>query len=108
MGFTWTILALVVLLAIAWRYLGSYMVAVFEGRVTWLWAIERPVYRLLGVDPKSEQTWKRYSTSMIVYSGVALLFTYVIFRLQGVLRFNPQHLPAVTPHWPEPHQADDP
>jgi potassium-transporting ATPase potassium-binding subunit len=97
MGFAWTIVALVVLLAIAWRYLGSYMVAVFEGRVTWLSAVERPIYRLLGVDQKSEQSWKRYSTSMIVYSGIALLVTYVIFRLQGVLPFNPQHLPAVTP-----------
>jgi potassium-transporting ATPase potassium-binding subunit len=97
MGFTWTIVALVVLLAIAWRYLGSYMVAVFEGRVTWLAAVERPIYRLLGVNPKSEQTWKRYSISMIVYSGVALLVTYLIFRLQGVLPFNPQHLPALAP-----------
>ncbi len=97
MGFAWTIVALVVLLAIAWRYLGSYMVAVFDGRVHWLSAVERPIYRVIGVDPKSEQTWKRYSISMIVYSGVALLVTYLIFRLQGVLPFNPQHLPAVTP-----------
>jgi potassium-transporting ATPase potassium-binding subunit len=97
MGFAWTIVALVVLLAIAWRYLGSYMVAVFEGRVRWLSAVEQPIYRVIGVDPKSEQTWKRYSISMIVYSGVALLVTYLIFRLQGVLPFNPQHLPAVTP-----------
>jgi potassium-transporting ATPase potassium-binding subunit len=97
MGFTWTIVALVVLLALAWRYLGSYMVAVFEGRVHWLSAVERPIYRLIGVDQKSEQSWKRYSISMIVYSGIALLVTYVIFRLQGVLPFNPQHLPGVTP-----------
>jgi potassium-transporting ATPase potassium-binding subunit len=97
MGFAWTIVALVALLAVAWRYLGSYMVAVFEGRVTWLSAIERPIYHLIGVDPKAEQTWKRYSVALIVFSGVALLVTYVIFRLQGVLPLNPQHLPGVTP-----------
>ena len=97
MTFAWTIVVLVVLLAIAWRFLGSYMVAVFEGRVRWLAAVERPIYRISGVSPDSEQTWKRYSGSMIVFSGVALLVTYVIFRLQGMLPFNPQHLPGVSP-----------
>jgi potassium-transporting ATPase potassium-binding subunit len=97
MGFAWTIVALVVVLAIAWRFLGSYMAAVFEGRVHWLAAVERPVYRLIGVDPESEQSWQRYATSLIMFSAVALGVTYLIFRLQGVLPFNPQHLPAVTP-----------
>jgi potassium-transporting ATPase potassium-binding subunit len=97
MGFGWTIVALIAVLAVAWRFLGSYMAAVFEGRVRWLSFIERPVYLLLGVDPESEQSWRRYATSLIAFSGVALLVTYLIFRLQGVLPFNPQHLPAVTP-----------
>jgi len=97
MTFAWTIVALVICLAIAWRFLGSYMAAVFEGRVRWLAAVERPIYRVVGVNPDSEQTWKRYSASMIVFSGVALLVTYAIFRLQGLLPFNPQHLPGVTP-----------
>ncbi len=97
MGFAWTIVALVVALAIAWRFLGSYMAAVFEGRVRWLAAVERPAYHLIGVDPESEQSWQRYGASLIVFSAVALAVTYLIFRLQGVLPFNPQHLPAVTP-----------
>ena len=33
MGYFWTIVVLLVLLALAWRYLGAYMVAVFEGRI---------------------------------------------------------------------------
>ena len=97
MGFAWTIVVLVVLLAISWRFLGSYMAAVFEGRVRWLSLVERPIYRVAGVDAKSEQTWKRYSASVIIFSGFALLFSYAIFRLQGVLPFNPQHLPGVAP-----------
>ena len=32
MSFAWTIVALVAVLAICWRFLGSYLVAVFEGR----------------------------------------------------------------------------
>jgi potassium-transporting ATPase potassium-binding subunit len=97
MGFAWNIVVLVVLLAISWRFLGSYMAAVFEGRVRWLSLVERPIYRVAGVDQKSEQTWKRYSASVIIFSGLALLFSYAIFRLQGVLPFNPQHLPGVGP-----------
>jgi K+-transporting ATPase ATPase A chain len=97
MSFTWTIVALVVVLAIAWRFLGAYMVSVYEGRTRWLSFIERPIYRIIGVDPQTEQTWQRYGASVIVFSGVALLVTYGIFRLQGSLPFNPQHLPAVPP-----------
>ena len=97
MSFAWTIVALVVVMAIAWRFLGSYMAAVFEGRARWLSAAERPVYRVIGVDPESEQSWQRYGASLIVFSAVTLGVTYLIFRLQGVLPFNPQHLPAVSP-----------
>ena len=97
MTFAWTIVALVVVMAIAWRYLGSYMAAVYEGRTRWLSRVERPIYRVCGVDPANEQSWQRYSVSLIAFSSVALLISYLIFRLQGVLPFNPQHLPAVTP-----------
>ena len=97
MAFAWTIVALVVVMAIAWRFLGSYMAAVFEGRVRWLSFAERVIYRTVGVDPEHEQTSRRYAVSVVVFSGVALGVTYLIFRLQGVLPFNPQHLPAVAP-----------
>ena len=97
MGFAWTIVALIIILLIAWRFLGAYMAAVFQGRVKWLRFLERPVYRITGVDPESEQTWQRYGTSLIIFSAVALGITYAIFRLQEYLPFNPQHLPAVPP-----------
>ena len=97
MGFALTILALVVVLAIAWRFLGAYMAAVFEGRVRWLRLAERPIYRMIGVDPEAEQSWQRYGVSLVIFSAVALGLTYAIFRLQEYLPFNPQHLPAVPP-----------
>src|SRR5579862_2483476 len=97
MNFFWTIVVLVVALALCWRYLGSYMVAVYEGRVHYLGFIERPIYRLLGTSPEKEQTWKRYATSLVVFSGLSLGITYAILRLQGSLPLNPQHLGAVPP-----------
>jgi K+-transporting ATPase ATPase A chain len=95
MQFFWTIFVLVVLLAISWRYLGSYMAAVFEGRVQFLGWFEKPLYRALGTSPEQEQTWKRYAGSLVVFSGVAILLTYLLIRIQGSLPFNPQHLGAV-------------
>ena len=97
MTFFWTIIVLVILLGLAWRFLGAYMVAVFEGRVHYLGFIERPLYRLLGTGPDKEQTWKRYAGALIVFSGVSILITYLIIRVQGSLPLNPQHLGAVPP-----------
>ena len=97
MGFFFTLLALVVLLGLTWRYLGSYMEAVFDGRVHFFGFVERPVYRALRTSPEQEQTWKRYAGAMVVFSAVSLLFTNVILRIQGSLPLNPQHLGAVGP-----------
>ena len=97
MAYAWTIVVLVAALAVSWRYLGSYMAAVFDGRVHWLGFVERPLYRLLGTGPDHEQTWKRYAGALVVFSGVSLLATYLVLRLQGSLPFNPQHLGAVPP-----------
>jgi len=96
-GFTWTIITLVIALGLTWRYLGSYMAAVFGGRVHFLEWAERPVYRLLGTSPQQEQNWKRYAASMIIFSTTAMAITYLIIRIQGSLPFNPQHLDAVSP-----------
>jgi potassium-transporting ATPase potassium-binding subunit len=97
MGFTWTIITLVIALALTWRYLGSYMAAVFDGRVHFLGWAERPVYRLLGTSPEQEQNWKRYASSMVIFSAIAMAITYLIIRLQGSLPLNPQHLSGVSP-----------
>ncbi|MGD0313376.1 MAG: potassium-transporting ATPase subunit KdpA [Acidimicrobiales bacterium] len=98
MGFTWTIITLVIALGLTWRYLGSYMAAVFDGRVHFLGWAERPVYRALGTGPEQEQNWKRYAASMVIFSAAAMGMTYLIIRLQGSLPLNPQQLDA-------PHQA---
>ena len=90
-----TIVTLVIALGLTWRYLGSYMAAVFDGRVHFLAWAERPVYRLLGTSPEKEQNWKRYAASMVIFSAVAMGVTYLLIRLQGSLPLNPQHLGAV-------------
>jgi K+-transporting ATPase ATPase A chain len=96
-GFLWTIVTLVAALAVAWRFLGAYMAAVFDGRVRWLAWLERPVYRLLGTGPDHEQSWKRYAGALLVFSALSILFTYLVLRVQGSLPLDPEHLGAVPP-----------
>jgi K+-transporting ATPase ATPase A chain len=97
MDFFWTILVLAVALGLAWRFLGSYMEAVFDGRVRYLAWLERPFYRLLGTGPELEQNWKRYASSAVIFSGIFLAFGYLLLRIQGLLPLNPQHFGGVPP-----------
>jgi K+-transporting ATPase ATPase A chain len=97
MGFFWTCVALVVVLGLAWRYLGSYMAAVFDGRVTYLAWAERPFYRALNTSPEREQSWQRYAGSTVIFSGVFVGVGYLLLRIQGSLPLNPQHFGAVPP-----------
>ncbi len=97
MGFGITVLVLALVLALLWRPLGAYMARIYGGEMRWLAWLERPVYRAIGVDPSSEQSWKRYAGATVVFSAVSVVFVYLIERLQGVLPLNPQHLPAVPP-----------
>ncbi len=89
-------IALVLLLA---KPMGSYMTRVFERRGTLLDPVlapcERLLYRATGVDPDHEMRWTEYGIAMLVFSAATMLLTYAVERLQALLPFNPQHLPAV-------------
>ena len=74
--------------------IGAFMARLFEGERTFLHPVLRPlerlVYKLCGVHEDQEQRWTGYAASLLVFSLVSLLFTYLIQRLQGLLPFNPQ------------------
>ncbi len=59
--------------------------------------IERFIYRLIGVDPTKEQNWKRYTFSLVLFTAIPCIVTYVLLRIQGHLPLNPQALAAVRP-----------
>jgi K+-transporting ATPase ATPase A chain len=81
--------------------LGVYMFRVFEGDKQPLsrsfGKLEHLLYRLSGVDPKKEQTWKEYAFALLAFSAFGLIVTYLIQRTQQWLPFNPQHFGAVEP-----------
>jgi len=91
-----------ILLALT-KPLGTFMYRVFEGQRTFLHPIFRPlerlIYRLSGIREDEEQSWIRYSASMISLSLFSFLFVYLLQRLQGYLPLNPMHFS--TPQAPQ-------
>jgi K+-transporting ATPase ATPase A chain len=93
--------ALVAALAIVGPFLGAYLAKVFGGgrapgdRV--FAPVERVIYRLLRVDPESEQPWRVYALSLLAFSAVSVLGLYALERFQGWLPGNPTDVHAVHP-----------
>ncbi|MGB2722065.1 MAG: potassium-transporting ATPase subunit KdpA, partial [Rhodococcus sp. (in: high G+C Gram-positive bacteria)] len=80
------ICAVIVVLAAAYVPLGDYMARVYTR--TRDSSVERILYRIARVDPDSEQTWVGYSTSVIGFSVVSVVFLFLLQRIQGVLPLN--------------------
>src|SRR6266581_649831 len=76
--------------------LGAYMHRVYTRERIGL--VERLVYRLIGVNPRVEQTWRRYASACLWFSVVSMIFIYVLMRTQQYLPLNPNHLRAVNPY----------
>ena len=89
-----TVLALV-------RPLGGYMTRVFKGERTllspMLGPIETGLYRLAGIDARSEQSWLGYGLAMLTFHALGFAALYGLLRLQDVLPLNPAGQAAVAP-----------
>jgi K+-transporting ATPase ATPase A chain len=88
------IIALVVVLALAYKPLGDYMYRAITS--TKHWRAERVVYRAIGVNPEAEQTWTAYIRSVLAFSAVSIVFLYAFMRLQNYLWLS-LGFPAVAP-----------
>jgi K+-transporting ATPase ATPase A chain len=76
--------------------LGAYMYRVYtrteNGR------LERVVYRLIGVNPDAEHSWRRYASLVLWFSAASMLFVYLVMRFQGHAPLNPDGLAGVNPY----------
>ncbi|MGY4648939.1 potassium-transporting ATPase subunit KdpA [Mycobacterium sp. URHB0021] len=63
--------------------LGDYMYRVYTS--TKDSRPERIIYRLIGADPKAEQTWGAYARSVLAFSAISILFLFVLQLVQGKL-----------------------
>ncbi len=91
----------IVVLLISIKPLGLYMARVYQGERSFLSPIILPVekfiFKLAGVKPDDEMTWKTYALSVLLFNLVGFFFLYILLRIQHVLPLNPQALGAVSP-----------
>lgn len=89
-------LAILVALAIP---LGAYIKNVMNGEKTFLSKLltpcENAVYKVLRVDKDEQMNWKKYTISVLIFSGIGLVFLFLLQLFQGFLPGNPQGLPGV-------------
>ncbi len=88
-----TLIVYVVILTLLVPPVGAYMYRVYTSERTG--RIERLIYRLIGVDPMVEQTWRRYAACVLWFSGIGTVLAYVLMRIQGHLPVDPVALPGV-------------
>ena len=74
------------LLALVHRPLGDYMAYVFTTDRDL--AVERWLYRLVGVDSRAEQRAGTYARSVLVFSAASILLLYLLQRVQSWLPFS--------------------
>ena len=86
------IATVLLILAVLYRPLGDWIARSYTAGTDW--RVERGIYRVVGVDSRSEQTWQAYARGVLVFSLVGVLFVYALQRFQAVLPYS-LGLPAV-------------
>ncbi|GII59856.1 potassium-transporting ATPase potassium-binding subunit [Planotetraspora thailandica] len=89
------VISLIIALGLTYKPLGDYMYRVYSGVKHN--AVERGIYRLMGVRPDQDQRWGAYARSVLAFSVISILFVYGMQRLQDKL-FLSLGFPAVTDH----------
>ena len=74
------LLSVVVVLGVVYRPFGDYMAWVYTSRKDW--KVEQGLYKVIGVDPKAEQTSQAYLRGVLMFSVVGVLLVYLFQRLQ--------------------------
>jgi potassium-transporting ATPase potassium-binding subunit len=74
---------LLVALAVVYVPFGNYLARVYTDQRHW--RLERAVYRVVRVDPDSEQRWTGYAAAVLVFSFASIALLYLMMRLQALL-----------------------
>jgi K+-transporting ATPase ATPase A chain len=89
----------VVVLLLLVKPMGLFMALAADGKAPLFARIggpfERLIYRLCGIDPAVEMSWKTYAVALLLFNAVGTLVLYLLQRIQVWLPLNPQSLPNV-------------
>ncbi|HEY5527730.1 MAG TPA: potassium-transporting ATPase subunit KdpA [Candidatus Anoxymicrobiaceae bacterium] len=98
----WIEIAIVtVVVTLLVKPVGTYLYKVFEGKKPFgdrvFGPIERFLFRILSIDPRTEYGWSGYIVRMIILDFVIIFFAYLVLRVQGHLPLNPVAVPGMHP-----------
>ncbi|MFR0678812.1 potassium-transporting ATPase subunit KdpA [Dysgonomonas mossii] len=80
---------------------GKYIAKVYAGSKTLLDPVFNPIerffYKLSGIDPNKEMTWKQHLVALLTINFVWFLLGMLILMTQGILPLNPDDNPSMSP-----------
>lgn len=89
-----------ILLLLLAKPLGVYMANVYENRPVildrFLAPLESVLYRLSGVNPEQEMSWKAYMAALLWFNLLGGLAVFILQQTQAYLPLNPQQLGNVS------------
>jgi len=80
------VLTLAALLALTHVPLGTWVHRVFTDERDW--RVERALYRVIGVDPRTEQRWTGYAISVVSFAVVSVVALFLLIEVQGRLPWS--------------------
>ncbi|HUX53243.1 MAG TPA: potassium-transporting ATPase subunit KdpA, partial [Williamwhitmania sp.] len=82
--------------------LGNYMSNVFSGNKHFMLPIfgwlERITYKLAGINPHEETSWKSYTFALLLFNLIGFIFVFLLQLFQAYLPLNPANLSNVLWH----------
>jgi K+-transporting ATPase ATPase A chain len=88
------LLLLVAALAVFYKPLGDYIARIFTSDKHL--RVEKAIYRVIGIDAEADQRWGIYARSLLAFSGVCVVFLYLLERIQHWLPYS-NGMPNVPP-----------
>ena len=96
----WLLLAAYLLAVLAPApFIGRYVAKLMEGTSGVLRFgrfLESPLYRLAGVHPDAEMSWRGYAAAILTFNLIGILFLFALQLAQGLLPLNAQQFGAPT------------
>lgn len=80
--------------------LGKYLAKVFAGEKVWtdfLKPVEAGIFKLSGINPKVEMTWKEHMKALLTINLVWLVYGFFVLMQQDKLPMNPDGNPGMSP-----------
>lgn len=80
--------------------MGLYLHRAMEGRLPvlgkLLGPLERGLYRISGVNPQQEMSWKSYAITLLLFNVIGVFAVFLLQRWQGSLPLNPAGMGEVS------------